>query len=109
MSTRAQINFEGSGVWIYSHYDGYPSGIQPLLRNFINMFTSYRGYFDEDYMTAQYIYELIKETHDRNPGRHYLGFGVGTEKHGNIDYFYLVKKDCSIKIKSREQMENINV
>lgn len=95
MSTRAQIQFEGNPVLIYKHCDGYPEGVLPLLGKFVKSFMKDRGW-DEEYMVAQYLHDLTADTYYEGK-RKYTGYGASTTRHSDIEYFYLVKEDGTIK------------
>ena len=99
MSTRAQIQVEGSKVLVYKHNDGYPDGkhgVLAWLTPFVMNFMRLRG-FQEDYMTARILEAgIFSDGADRDP---VLGWGLDTEIHGDIAYLYTVKRDGSIDVK----------
>jgi len=102
MSTRCQIVIlepteniireaeSEKNVKIYVHSDGYPRGehgilarILPLVRDF----EKERGH-DIEYLTAQLVHSLVAKKRATYPD--YLGFGVGTQMHGDIEFLYII-------------------
>ena len=96
---------------IYRHYDGYlgtlderESGVVPDILPFIKAFVEQRGYFDAEYLGACLVSSL-KQNHCGKPIESYekimvngmeipiTGVGIGTEIHGDIEYFYAVLPD----------------
>jgi hypothetical protein len=118
MSTRAQIQIEGSDVLIYKHQDGYPEGVLPTLKPFVDSFFQNRGY-DPAYFTARCVaafaasYEKERaewraRVERETPGLaksygldrpDFLSLGVDTSVHGDIEYFYHVSKDGEITVR----------
>lgn len=112
MSTRCQIGFyakDGSmAALLYRHSDGYPegphgviAGITPTLR----LGMERRGW-DPEYLAAWTMYVMIDAyvkanqesakkayTHMPADGMTFLGHGIETEFHGDIDYYYAVTPD----------------
>jgi hypothetical protein len=99
MSTRAQIQVDGSKVLVYKHSDGYPDGehgVLAWLTPFVESFMQRRG-FNPDYMTARIVVAgIASDGAEADPT---LGWGVDTEIHGDIAYLYTVKRDGSIDVK----------
>lgn len=99
MSTRCQIAIkDGNGlhsIKIYKHSDGYPNGVLPTLKPFVKNFVAQRGP-DIEYCLAQIVRRFaIKEYSDYNgiepiPAYRYVGWGIDTELHGDIEYLYVV-------------------
>jgi hypothetical protein len=101
MSTRAQIQVEGSKVLVYKHCDGYPDGkhgVLAWLEPFVARFMKHRG-FDVDYMTARIVEAGIAKDVVDGDDNGATGWGVDTEIHGDIAYLYTVKPDGSIVVK----------
>ena len=56
MGTRCIIKVEGlKGVCVYKHWDGYPKGTLPWLKDFNKKFTEERGFDDPEYKFAQLL------------------------------------------------------
>lgn len=112
MSTRAHIAFFDAEpeaeqvtkptVLIYKHSDGYPEGTLPQLTEFCKAFNEHRGLRDNEYATARCVQfmtnhddkemaEWYKETKIPNTDTFsFLGYGVGTNFHGDIEFYYVV-------------------
>ena len=115
MSTRSQIAFYGKAdnkvtsadTFVYKHSDGYPEGVLPILVPFCLSFNKHRGLGDTSYATARCI-SAICDTYnkerkqwsarDKAAGKEtsiydepdFLGVGVDTAIHGDIEFFYHV-------------------
>lgn len=113
MSTRAHIAFfekepeaeqvTKPEVLIYKHSDGYPEGTLPQLTEFCKLFNEHRGLRDNEYATARCVQFMtnyddkeMAEWYKSNPKLgntdtfSFLGYGVGTGFHGDIEYYYVV-------------------
>lgn len=112
MSTRAHIGFfekepteaerTKPEVLIYKHSDGYPEGTLPQLVEFCVSFNRERGLRDTEYATARCVQFMtnydddgMREWYAETPTmgtykQSYLGYGVGTGFHGDIEYYYVV-------------------
>lgn len=103
MSTRAQVQVKGSEVMIYRHSDGYPSGVLPTLVPRMKGFIKARGTNDVEYATANVMKAFVEEYRedaDASIDRgmldlemyhdmfRYTGLGIGTQMHGDIEFFY---------------------
>lgn len=116
MSTRCQIQVEGSKVLLYVHSDGYCSGILPTLLPFVAKFHKGRG-DDPEYMPARILQVFMNNSDQRiaefhsnlktsklfgapPPYEGMLGFGVDTELHGDIEWLYIVKKGGAVEVQS---------
>jgi hypothetical protein len=113
MSTRCQIQIEGNKALLYVHSDGYPAGILPLLLPFVEKFQKGRG-DDAEYLAARLIQHLTNESDKglaefrakwgdggmgkSDPGFCFIGFGVDTELHGDIEFLYVVKKGGVVEV-----------
>ncbi len=113
MSTRGQIAFEDEdgilhGAYIYKHSDSYPEGVLPTLKPFVAAFIRERG-CDPVYMSAQLIRAFAiadqkeldampEEDRKLYASSRFLGWGISTVLHGNIEYLYVIKADGSIAI-----------
>jgi len=126
MSTRCQIQVEGSAVSIYRHSDGYPGtkdGVVAALKPICEEFLKYRGW-DEESMVAQICARLVAAAHanidefydNENPFHanrskedreawiaqsKCAGYGLCTELHWDIEYLYVVTRE-GIKIRRGE-------
>lgn len=110
MSTRCQIQVEGNPVLFYKHSDGYPSGVLDVLLPLVADFFKLRG-FDKEYLVAHICHAFIAaewknmaedKFYKDNPNivarSKYLGFGLDTEIHGDIEFLYTVKADGSVVV-----------
>lgn len=111
MSTRCQVAFDKTEVTVYQHSDGYPEGMLPDLLPFVAEFMAGRGY-DECYMPARLVQHLancsdkaMEEFRERVPlmsgnksARDFLGFGISTALHGDIDYLYRVRSSGAVEV-----------
>ncbi len=100
MSTRCQIQVEGSNVIIYKHCDGMPRGVLPWLEPFLARFYEQRGH-EPEFCTARILAEGIKEDGPQIPGYEFIGWGVDTQYHGDIEYLYIVRKDGKVEVMER--------
>lgn len=117
MSTRCNIQVQNSDgtiyeCMVYRHSDGYPESVLPFLEPFVNTFKTERG-CDPEYFVAQFLRhamideckeadkdDFYKKFPDAHPSKSYLGWGVCTELHGDIEYLYtvdLVKGKVKVK------------
>tara|TARA_B110001454_G_scaffold7392_2_gene7069 strand:+ start:4126 stop:4524 length:399 start_codon:yes stop_codon:yes gene_type:complete len=85
MSTRSQVHFKNSGVYLYQHYDGYdlPQRVQDAIK--LN-----DRWTDEEYLT-RIVFDAMKSKFEGQDLT--TGFGIGTTKHSDIEY--LVEIDCA--------------
>jgi hypothetical protein len=107
MSTRCQIRVEESAVLLYKHSDGYPKEVLPILLPFVANFMAKRGP-DPEYMSARLLQTLMNQSdqylidmsgkypHAISGSSLLIGFGVGTETHGDIEYFYDILADGTV-------------
>jgi hypothetical protein len=125
MSTRCQIGFYGKGekdlkkfqALLYKHSDGYPEGVLPIIEPFLKEFNAKRGLSDIEYASAWCLYTIIQDhvTHmaewakdSPSPscpedGRDFLGHGICTGFHGDIEYFYAVQPDTLTVYEVRDE------
>ncbi len=110
MSTRAHIAFFDAEpeaeqvtkptVLIYKHSDGYPEGTLPQLTEFCKAFNEHRGLRDNEYATARCV-QFMTNFNDAETEKwrkevkmekefSFLGYGVGTNFHGDIEFYYVV-------------------
>lgn len=95
MSTRAMIDIEGlDNIYFYKHSDGYPGDIVPILQSLIDKFKVDRGW-DAEYLMAHICREFTRNTEG------FLGYGICNKKHGDISYFYTIRKNWEIYARSR--------
>lgn len=116
MSTRAHIAFFDAepeveqvtkpSVLIYKHSDGYPEGTLPQLTEFCVAFNEGRGLRDNEYATARCVQFMTnfddaemkkwyEETNTKNDNKFsFLGYGVGTGFHGDIEFYYVVTPEA---------------
>jgi hypothetical protein len=119
MSTRCQIGFYYDDndlmkpdALIYKHSDGYPDGVLPILVPFLKLFQERRGLDDVEYVAAWTMHHLIAEAIGRNKefyekyhkdgfnnpfaypdGITCLGYGISNDFHGDLDYYYAVRRN----------------
>jgi hypothetical protein len=121
MSTRAQIKLRTSDettntIYIYKHSDGYPSDVLPVLVPFTQDFFKSRG-VDQAYFLCQLVRAFAfrdAENAAKNPERFsfmttgsykYLGWGLDTCLHGDIDFLYEIDDSGKIFINNKEMSE----
>jgi hypothetical protein len=118
MSTRTQLVVKtNEKVKIYKHCDGYPSYVIPFLQEFLPRFKAGRGW-DSECLTAhlssaliQYDRDLQKAFYKRmkaeNPSKAwdnydnefgFLGHGLDTTWHGDIEYAYRIMPDFGVEV-----------
>lgn len=100
MSTRAQVYIEDTGVYLYQHYDGdtLPDEVKAALK---------RGkdrWDDDEYLTRIIFCEMVKH-HVED----LTGYGIGTTKHGDIEYLVIVnceKQTVSVNHSTKGEIES---
>jgi hypothetical protein len=116
MSTRCQLVVQGNEkVKIYKHSDGYPSGVLPILKEFLPAFKKGRG-FDAEYLTAhlsaalifadqvsrvKYNLECIAKGEKPLFNEDYVGFlghGLDGDWHGDIEFVYNITPEFSVEV-----------
>ena len=109
MSTRGQIQTEGSKVLLYMHGDAMPESVLPALLPFLVEFHAERGH-DPMYLPARFLQRLANEndkalrdmsvrmSSSYKPNL-FLSLGVGTEIHGDLDFFYRVRENGTVEVK----------
>ena len=92
MSTRSQVHFINSGVYLYQHHDGYdlPHRVQNAISKNVR-------WNDEEYLT-RIVFDSMKSEMEAYLKKEYgeephTGYGIGTSRHGDIEY--LVTIDCA--------------
>ena len=92
MSTRSQVHFTNSGVYLYQHHDGYD-----LAERVQNAIKKNVRWTDEEYLTRivfdsmkSDMEKLMKEKYNEEP---HTGYGIGTSRHGNIEYLVEIDGD----------------
>jgi len=107
MSTRAQIQIEGSKVLLRLHGDGNPESVLPMLLPFLVEFHKKRGH-DPDYLLARFLQrwanDLDKTLVESGKVCGYepnlfLSIGVGTEIHGDLAYLYRIRENGTVEVK----------
>ena len=98
MATRSNIHFDQRGTTyanVYVHYDGYPENRVPELNEFladVKAKCKDTRFSDAEYLAAKFIVWYADKV-KRDNNLDFLGIGVCTEDHGDIDYIYTV--DCT--------------
>jgi len=104
MSTRCQITFypeepkslNNFVTNVYIHSDGYPEGIIPRIKPFLENWKKTRGIKDISYCAARLLQHLCndfdKDLDDSKTGKIYkqLGFGIMNDFQGDIEYLYAI-------------------
>jgi hypothetical protein len=111
MSTRCQIQVEGSRVLLYIHADGYCSGILPTLLPFVAKFQKVRG-DDPEFMSARTLQAFMNAYDKAFPDDyegHLSGFGVDTEVHGDTEYLYVVRAGGAVEVWRARGGKNLGV
>ncbi len=121
MSTRSQIKLKEThdDIYIYKHCDGYPEGVLPTLKPFVDKFIKERGY-DPEYLLAQIVRCFAVEDYKRAAedttgyGRfsEFTGWGLDRQRHGDIEYLYEIDSNGDIYVNGElltdEQYEKYN-
>lgn len=121
MSTRCQIKLRETenNIYIYKHSDGYPEGVIPTLKPFVDRFFKNRGY-DPDYLLAQIVRQFAAKDYEQGhtarangdkrgaprdgetfPYGDYTGWGLDCIRHDDIDYLYEIASDGQIYINGK--------
>lgn len=118
MSTRCQIKLRTEDetvntIYIYKHSDGYPEGVLPTLVPLVNEFMKSRGW-DGAYLLCQIIRAFALEDYKAFTAQpdvykykiegsyRFLGWGLDTIQHGDIDYLYEIDEKGSIYINGKK-------
>ena len=80
MSTRAQVHFKNSGVFLYQHMDGANLPIEVANALLLN-----ERWDDEDYL-ARIVFDTMKDQSNYPT----TGYGIGTVEHGDIEYLVVL-------------------
>jgi hypothetical protein len=80
MSTRAQVYINDNKVYLYQHCDGYD-----LINTVKKAIGKKCRWNDPDYLTRIIFSEMIKDDIDGE-----TGYGIGTQKAGDIEYLITV-------------------
>lgn len=83
MSTRGQVHFKNSGVYLYQHMDGYNLPIE-----IANALLLKERWDDEEYLT-RIVFDTMKDQSNAQT----TGYGIGTEEHGDIEYLVVLDVD----------------
>lgn len=105
MATRCQIALysetpttkdEVLGKWdvlLYHHWDGYPSYMLKLLRDWLAYFKQERGLWESDYLGAYLMYHW-KKTESENREDKWISLctshGIDKDFHADIEYLYCI-------------------
>ena len=109
---------------IYVHWDGYPSGALPILKEFLNSQGARARMCDEQYLSAYYIaWKIIHdfETTNLKTLDDYRSIGIETSLNDWCDYTYIIRPEArsatftdftiyvlDYNLKLIEKIENIN-
>jgi hypothetical protein len=93
MATRSLITVEGTEVYIYKHWDGYPEHMMPWLEKFHSEFMEKRGW-DPEYMLGQLMRSSVTMSEEFNldPNTE-TGWGITTNKDCGQEYTYTLTKN----------------
>ena len=83
MSTRCQVHFKNSGVYLYQHHDGYH-----LPMEVAHALSLKERWDDEEYLT-RIVFDTMKDGSRATT----TGYGIGTEEHGDIEYLVVLDVD----------------
>ncbi|MBT6051132.1 MAG: hypothetical protein HOG49_30400 [Candidatus Scalindua sp.] len=90
MSTRCQVYFKNSGVYLYQHHDGYD-----LPMEVAHALSLEERWDDEEYL-ARIVFDCMKEGSSATT----TGYGIGTVEHGDIEYLVVLDvKNQTVEIK----------
>ena len=81
---------------VYVHWDGYPSGALPILRDFLNTDGARSRMHDPEYLSAYYIgYKIIHDFGFTNLKSldDYKSIGIATKLSDWTDFTYIVKPE----------------
>lgn len=102
MATRSNVHFVVGGrtyANIYIHYDGYPSNRVKELKEFfyaVKVQTTDTRFNDPEYLAAKFVVWYSQSglgEGSSSPSLDFLGIGVSTQDHGDIEYIYEVHCD----------------
>ena len=100
MSTNAVIHIEGlPEIFVYKHWDGYPEGTLPWLKEFNRKFTAKRP-DDPNYKLAQLLRSSIRNARRfRLDKDEFTGWGVFPSSVSvHFDYEYTLMLDGSVVV-----------
>ena len=103
MSTRCNIHFTENGsivANIYRHSDGYPDSESGVLADLDKFFADVEAqtgsdcrFNDAEYLAARFVvWQAAQNSRNEQP-LNFLGLGVCSRDHGDIEYVYEVKCD----------------
>jgi hypothetical protein len=88
MGTRAQVYMKDEGVYLYQHYDG--NCLMETVTKAVQSDVGKGRQNDSEYLARIIFSAMVKNDIDGE-----TGYGIGTTKHGDIEY--LVTVDCEKK------------
>ena len=88
MGTRAQVYMKDEGVYLYQHLDGY--SLMETVTKAVQSDVGKGRQDDPEYLARIIFCAMVKDNIDGE-----TGYGIGTKKHGDIEY--LVTVDCKKK------------
>jgi hypothetical protein len=106
MSTNAVIRIEGfKTAELYKHWDGNPESTLKWLQDFNEEFTQSRGH-DKQYKFAQLIRSSARDAklYNLDPSLD-TGWGVYPVCSASFDYLYRLRKDGTVDVKTRAQIQ----
>lgn len=102
MSTRCQIKVVGLDARLYKHYDGYPEGVMPILKSFLEKFKKVSPW-DPAYLLARMTQHFCNNTDKDRAGNsaelNMLGYGIDSITHGDIEYLYTIHENFTVTYK----------
>jgi hypothetical protein len=98
MGTRAQVLIKETGIYLYQHSDGYD--LFETVKESLKRVEKAGRLTDVEYMTRMVFCDMIKKCEDYKSAevsKKYgfsgeLGFGIGKERHGDIEYLVTIDK-----------------
>lgn len=105
MGTRCQIKAKTEDedcnkIYIYKHWDGYPSNVMPILEPLVADFFIKRGP-DMPYLLCQIVRAFAVRDHETGRVESFTGWGLDTCKHGDISYLYEIDESGQIFINGK--------
>ena len=82
MGDRAQVHIKDEGVYLYTHWGGYK-----IVEDVRAALANHWRWNDPEYLARIIFEEMIGDQRGTE-----TGFGIGTEKHGDVDL--VVDVDC---------------
>jgi hypothetical protein len=93
MSTRAQVLIKETGVYLYQHHDGY--NLFDTVKKSLKRIEKAGRLNHPGYLTRMLFCDMIKVAEEQAGSlcgfNGSLGYGIDTERHGDIDYLITIQ------------------